>query len=199
MWNTERFGAVSSRGRQAAPSPSIFSSSESLYRRRTSHLGLIGGLVLNGFYEQFRPFLPGTASQVECDVTHSKQRFGQFLPGATTAHQRSSNWRKFPTEFVHGSRRDERWFAEFLSGSASQTECDVTLSKQTTEKFLTGARIPFSKHQVGQDFPRNLTRGTRVALHGSRRLPATSHSPLATAFRYNAPSPNFPREACNLN
>jgi hypothetical protein len=31
--------------------------------------------------------------------------------------------------------------APFLTGSDSQTEIDVTLSKQTTEKFLTGARM----------------------------------------------------------
>ena len=30
------------------------------------------------------PFLPGSASQAECDVTYSKQRTEEFLPGATT-------------------------------------------------------------------------------------------------------------------
>jgi hypothetical protein len=103
--------------------------------RRTSHLGVIGGLFLSGFCEQFRPF---------------------------------------------------------LTGSAPQTEFDVTLSKQTTEKFLTGARTPFRRHQISQDFRRNCTRGTRVAVHGSRRPPATSHSPLTTAFRYNAPAQTSP-------
>jgi hypothetical protein len=34
--------------------------------------------------ETFRAFLPGTAQQVECDVTHSKQTTGRFLLGATT-------------------------------------------------------------------------------------------------------------------
>jgi hypothetical protein len=33
----------------------------------------------------FHRILPGTALQVECDVTHSKQTLGKFLPGATTA------------------------------------------------------------------------------------------------------------------
>jgi hypothetical protein len=30
------------------------------------------------------PFLPGSAPQAECDVTFSKQRTEEFLPGATT-------------------------------------------------------------------------------------------------------------------
>jgi hypothetical protein len=34
--------------------------------------------------------------------------------------------------------------APFLTGSDPQTEIDVTLSKQTTEKFLTGARMHIS-------------------------------------------------------
>jgi len=34
--------------------------------------------------------------------------------------------------------------APFLTGSARQTEVDVTLSKQTTGKFLTGARTAIS-------------------------------------------------------
>src|ERR1700735_5610837 len=38
------------------------------------------------------------------------------------------------------SSRMRRRFSPFLTGSDSQTEIDVTHSKQTTEKFLTGAR-----------------------------------------------------------
>jgi hypothetical protein len=39
--------------------------------------------------------LPGTAQYVECDVTHSKQRTGKFLPGATTERQRIRFHRNF--------------------------------------------------------------------------------------------------------
>jgi hypothetical protein len=149
MWSIEKVGAGSSRGRQVTLRPPIFQSSEGLRGRRTSHLGLIGGLFLSGFCEEFRPF---------------------------------------------------------LTGSAPQTEIDVTLSKQTTEKFLTGARTAFSRHQLCRDSRSNCTHGTRVAGHGSRLPPATSlllaltkEGPLATAFRYNAPCPNLSREARNLN
>jgi hypothetical protein len=37
-------------------------------------------------------------------------------------------------------RQIYNWSRRLLTGSASQTECDVTRSKQTTERFLTGAR-----------------------------------------------------------
>ena len=35
-------------------------------------------------------FLPGSAQNVESDVTYSKQTLGKFLPGATTAHSAST-------------------------------------------------------------------------------------------------------------
>ena len=37
------------------------------------------------------PFLPGYAQNVKCDVTHSKQSIGKFLPGATTTHSEFTN------------------------------------------------------------------------------------------------------------
>jgi len=49
-------------------------------------------------------FLPGSAQNTENDVTYSKQRTGEFLPGATTAsraHSKSSNTdSKFPEEIA---------------------------------------------------------------------------------------------------
>ena len=74
-------------------------------------------------------FLPGTAQQVENDVTHSKQTTATFLPGATTASRRLA----FRGGFVSP--------CPFLTGSAPQTESSVTHSKQTLEKILTGARM----------------------------------------------------------
>ena len=38
----------------------------------------------NGPRGSVLPFLPSSASRVECDVTSSKQRTEEFLPGATT-------------------------------------------------------------------------------------------------------------------
>ena len=49
-------------------------------------------------------FLPGSAQNIENDVTYSKQRTGEFLPGATTASRacrKSSNIdSKFPEEIA---------------------------------------------------------------------------------------------------
>jgi hypothetical protein len=51
-----------------------------------------------------RTFLPGSAQNIENDVTYSKQRTGEFLPGATTASRacsKSSNIdSKFPEEIA---------------------------------------------------------------------------------------------------
>ena len=45
-------------------------------------------------FSDSRAFLPGSAQNIECDVTYSKQSTGEFLPGAPTAsraHSKSSN------------------------------------------------------------------------------------------------------------
>src|ERR1700723_2154154 len=68
-------------------------------------------------------FLPGSAQNVENDVTSTKQTVGQFLPGATTA----------PHSLVVSQSAQAT--APFLTGSGSQTEIDVTHSKQTTASF----------------------------------------------------------------
>src|ERR1700735_99820 len=85
-------------------------------------------------------FLPGSAQNVENDVTSTKQTVGEFLPGATTAHH--------PLVVS----RSVQASAPFLTGSGSQTEIDVTHSKQTTEKFLTGARTHIRNFDFSHDF-----------------------------------------------
>jgi len=39
-------------------------------------------------FSDFSPFLPGSAQNIENDVTYSKQTTGEFLPGAPTTHSR---------------------------------------------------------------------------------------------------------------
>jgi len=39
-------------------------------------------------FVNFRPFLPGSAQYIECEVTYSKQTTAPFLPGATTTRHR---------------------------------------------------------------------------------------------------------------
>jgi|ERR1700733_14752106 len=79
-----------------------------------------------------RTFLPGSAQKVECDVTYSKQRTAEFLPGATT------RLRIFGTSSI--SAPICKWSRPLLTESAPQTEFRLTRSKQRTEKFLTEAR-----------------------------------------------------------
>jgi hypothetical protein len=135
MWSTEKFGAVSGRRQAVVLRPPIFLNPKGVHGQGKLRFRFDAGLVLSGFYEEFRPFLTGSASQTEIDVTHSKQRTAPFLTGARTAIKLLSNWPKFSPDFFHGPQ---------------------------------------------------------VAVHGSRLPLATSHSLLATVFRYNA------REARNL-
>ena len=51
--------------------------------------------IRSGFYKGFLRFLPGSAQNIECDVTYSKQSIGKFLPGATT----TCSVAQFLTEF----------------------------------------------------------------------------------------------------
>src|SRR5271156_2190568 len=142
MWSIEEFGAVSGRRQVAALRPPISLNPKGVHGQGKLHFRFDAGLVLSGFYEEFRPFLTGSGSQTEIAVTHSKQRTAQFLTGSRIARKRLSNQSKFSPELVHGAR--------------------VALH------------------------------GWRLTVHGSRLLPAT-------AFRYNAPCPNFSREARNSN
>ena len=48
--------------------------------------------------------------------------------------------------------RIDRHFRPFLTGSGSQTEFDVTHSKQTTAQFLTGARTHIKESECRSGF-----------------------------------------------
>src|ERR1700733_15576456 len=72
-------------------------------------------------------------------------------------------------------------FRPFLTGSAPQTEINVTHSKQTTENFLTGSRTAIKRSSNWPTFcpeffhgPRFVGCGSRLNVHGSRLLPVTS-------------------------
>jgi TonB family protein len=180
-----------------------------------------------------KSFLPGSAQNVECDVTYSKQTSGEFLPGAGTrqcvsrtfarnarsgfrsagvspalldfefaplpltthlsnrerellesslTHRKqtlaSHSNRELSTNRRRNSSRSPRslfctnhsplttshW--SFLTGSAPQTKFDATLSKQTTEKFLTGSKTAFSTLVVSLYFS-----SERLSSAHSPRLP----------------------------
>jgi len=79
-----------------------------------------------------KTFLPGSAQNIESDVTYSKQKTGEFLPGAPT------HLRIFGTSSI--SAPICKWSRPLLTESAPQTEFRLTRSKQRAEKFLTEAR-----------------------------------------------------------
>jgi hypothetical protein len=87
-------------------------------------------------------FLTGSALQTEFSVTHSKQRIERILTGARmhikvfeilqiSAQNLAALSPQSHPRFVN--------FRAFLPGTAQRVECDVTHSKQTTDKFLPGA------------------------------------------------------------
>jgi hypothetical protein len=209
MWSTEKFGAVSGRRREVARRPPIFLSP-------TPRFGSGTRLTSSGFCPLPSRFLPGSASQVEMAVTQSKQRRGPFLPGSRIACKPSSKLSQFSLPQLSTGRLatchslaltkegplacpDERRATEFLTETASHSKTTVTNSKQTTETFLTGARIAHTPSSNWPKFSAKCVQDARVAVNGSRLSLATSHSlaltnegPLATGFRYNAPAKTSP-------
>ena len=140
---------------------SIMSSSGTLNRRRLR--------------DSFRPFLTGSGSQTEFDVTHSKQRAGKFLTGARTAirifgippisaqNDDATNI-VIPSEAVVGPTRallcfSFAKFCAFLPGSRQKVECDVTYSKQSTDAFLPGATTASKAHGRSSNFHSKLSEG----------------------------------------
>jgi hypothetical protein len=215
MWSTEKFGAVSSRGQEAA-------------RRASISLNPTGHSVFD------QPFILSTGPRLFCvrlrrkcgklnrqtpiyrnhpksQKTNNRDQLkspkNQFLQD----HKSCACGMIDETRIAgHGSRLlpatshllaltregplacpDEGRATGFLTGSASRVEITVTYSKQRTARILPGSRIARKRSSNQSKFTPDSVRGTRVAVHGSRLL-------LTAAFRYNAPGPIFSREARNL-
>ena len=64
--------------------------------------------------------------------------FHRHLLSARTASQ-------IPCSLDQDSVKISKWSRPLLTGSGSQSEFDITHSKQTAEKFLTGARTHISQ------------------------------------------------------
>src|ERR1700723_196366 len=77
MCSAEKFGAASSERTTDAILPPISP-------HPTHHFSPNKRQIRSGFNKRFLPFLPGSAQNIENDVTYSKQSIGEFLPGATT-------------------------------------------------------------------------------------------------------------------
>jgi hypothetical protein len=77
MCSAEKFGAASGERRTSAILRPIS-------HHPTRHFFPNKRQIRSGFKKGFPPFLPGSAQNIENDVTYSKQSIGKFLPGATT-------------------------------------------------------------------------------------------------------------------
>jgi len=77
-------------------------------------------------------------------LTHRKQTVGPCSNRELSTNQSCGNSRLSGALLSKGLPRQ----MQFLTGSAPQTEIDVTCSKQTTEKFLTGARTHIKETRI---------------------------------------------------
>ena len=117
----------------------------------------------DGFCKWSRPLLPGSAQNIENDVTCSKQTIGEFLPGATT---RIGHFEFFAYPLAQRTGF-YKWSRPLLIDSDTPTEFVATYRKQTTEKFLTGARTYISDFSFSQNCV--ATTPPKAAIPGWRR------------------------------
>jgi hypothetical protein len=147
MCGAEKFGAASGEGKTGAIVPPIS-------HPPTRHFSLNNRQIRSGFYKAFLPFLPGSAQNIENDVTYSKQSIGEFLPGATTtcsvaqfltetriALLISMPGPLFAEEFSSQNRISNRFWAK----NRSRT-------KETIKPSLTGSRFASKELQLRDEF-----------------------------------------------
>src|SRR5580698_8093187 len=77
MCSAEKFGKASGEAMTSAIPPPI-------PHPPTRNFSPNKRQIRSAFEKGFLPFLPGSAQNIENDVTYSKQTIGEFLPGATT-------------------------------------------------------------------------------------------------------------------
>jgi hypothetical protein len=214
MWRTEKFGAVSSQGQQATRCASIFLNPEGIrysvnpawihpghrrreHWRRAMHSVSDEPFISSGFGAEPRPsYVPllrkcGKLNrQTPAYRNHSKSQKTNNRDLLKSPKNQILQHQNLPASGLTLTLENQL-FLPFLPGSASRVEITVTYSKQRTARILPGSRIARKRSSNQSKFTPDSVRGTRVAVHGSRLL-------LTAAFRYNAPGPNFSREARNL-
>jgi len=179
MWNTEKFGAVSSQGQQAA-------------RRASISLNPTGHSVFD------QPFILSPRPRLFC--VRLCRKCGK-LNRQTPIYRKHSKSQKTNNRDLLKSPKNQilqhhtlracglilnlenQQLLPFLTGSAPQTEIGVTHSKQSIGSFLTGSRI------ASLSFTDRASSAAGTLTFLSARRP----------IRYNVPGPNFSREARNLS
>jgi hypothetical protein len=190
MWSIEKFGAVSGRRQAAVLRPPIF-------LNRAGHPVFGEPFILSDFgagprpsYARLRRKCGKLDRQTPIYRNHSKSQKTNNCNLLKSPKNQILQHQNLPACGLFLTPENQR-FLSFQTGSGSQTEIAVTHSKQSIGAFLTGSRIARKRSSTQSKFSPEFVRGAQVAAHGSRLLPGT-------AFRYNAPCPNFSREARNL-
>jgi len=147
MCSAEKFGAASGERRTSAILRPIS-------HHPTRHFFPNKRQIRSGFKKGFPPFLPGSAQNIESDVTYSKQSIGKFLPGATT----TCSVAQFLTETRIAlliSMPGPLFAEEFSSQNCiSNRFCTKNRSytKETIKPSLTGSRFAFKVLQSRDEF-----------------------------------------------
>ena len=182
MWNTEKFGAVSSQGQEAARRVFIL-------LNPTAHPLFDEPFIWSDFGAGPRPFcvrLRGKCGKLNRQTpiyrNHSKSlktNNRDLLKSPKNQILLHHNLRAYP--LIRSLKNQQ--LLPFLTGSALQTEIAVTHSKQSIGSFLTGsriARLPLTE--------RVLSAPGMFTFLAARR-----------PIRYNVLGPNFSREARHLS
>jgi hypothetical protein len=147
MCSAEKFGAASSERTTDAILPPIS-------HPPTRHFSRNNRQIRSGFYKAFLPFLPGSAQNIENDVTYSKQSIGEFLSGATTTCSVAQFLTK--TRIASPARLPEPALAEKFrrQNHISNRFCTKNRSytKETIKPSLTGSRFAFKVLQSLTEF-----------------------------------------------
>ena len=147
MCSAEKFGAASDVRRTGTTVPPIS-------RHPTRDFSPNNRLIRSRFYQLVATFLPGSAQNVENDVTYSKQSIGEFLPGATT----TCSVAQFLTEtrIALLTSLPGPFFAEEFGSQncISNRFCTKNRShtKETIKPSLTGSRFAFKVLQLRDEF-----------------------------------------------
>src|SRR3984957_15539204 len=143
MCNAEKVGAGSTWRQAEIPRPPVLGLVGPQLARRggvaalslgtlTQHSVRNSQPIIDRFCKVVTPLLPGSAQNIECDVTSTKQTTEDFLPGATTHSRTFRVSSKFATQSCAPTPH-----VSLLTETASHSEPALTRSKQTTAQSLT--------------------------------------------------------------
>jgi hypothetical protein len=147
MCSAEKFGAAKDERRTSTIVPPIS-------HHPTRNFSLNKQRIRSGFDKGFLPFLPGSAQNIENDVTYSKQSTDKFLPEATTTCSVAQFFTE--TRIASLARLPEPVFGEKFRPQNHISNRFWTknrsCTKETIKPSLTGSRFAFKVLQSRDEF-----------------------------------------------